>query len=70
MGGMTDLFGGSSMPQPTANFAGPNVTNIFEDSNLKIEFQFSRNNGNEHNIKAFFSSKMANLTQVSLQVAV
>lgn len=40
MGGMTDLFGGSSLPQAAANFSSSNVTNIFEDSNLKIEFQF------------------------------
>jgi len=35
---MGDLFGMGGVPQPAANFAAPNVTNIFEDANLKIEF--------------------------------
>ena len=72
----TDLFGGGDLfapSQPPAAQFTPQTSyyNAYEDSVLKIEFSFKRTNQNEHNITALFSNKqMANVSGVSLQIAV
>jgi len=48
-----------------------NFLTVFEDTNLKIEFTFKRNNSNEHTLKAWFTNQtFGGLSNLSLQVAV